>query len=163
MSDAYSVTKTFTALAILQLTEHKKIDLEQPVIRYLPGIPFDSDIRVKHLLTHSSGIPNPMPLSWIHLKSEHKGFEWERFFEEIFIKNSRTRSEPNEKFAYSNLGYVLLGQIIEKVTGTTYEEYIEQNIINPIGIPEGELSFEMDERFLDKPDKIFFENNGKSK
>ncbi len=140
--NAYSVTKTFTALAILQLAEQKKVELEQPVLRYIPGIPFGSDITVRHLLTHSSGIANPMPLSWIHLKSEHKAFDRNRFFEEILSKNSRTRSEPNEKYAYSNLGYVLLGQIIEKVSGTIYEEYITHNIINILGVAESDLGFE---------------------
>jgi CubicO group peptidase (beta-lactamase class C family) len=143
--NAYSVTKTFTALAILQLAEQKKLDLEQPVFRYLPGIQFGSDIIVRHLLTHTSGIANPMPLSWIHLKSEHKMFDRNRFFEEILLKKSRTRSEPNEKFAYSNLGYFLLGQIIEKVSGTTYEKYIKHNLIDVLGIKESELGFETDD------------------
>jgi CubicO group peptidase (beta-lactamase class C family) len=139
--NAYSVTKTFTALAVLQLAENKMLDPGKPAVIYLPGIPYDSDITVRHLLTHTSGIPNPLPLSWIHLKEEHNTFDRNMFFHEIFLKNSRTRSEPNEKFAYSNLGYVLLGQIIEKVSGLTYEEYIKQNIIDVLGIPESELGF----------------------
>ncbi len=141
--NAYSVTKTFTALAVLQLAEQKKLDLAQPVFRYLPGVPYGSDITVRHLLTHTSGIANPLPLSWIHLKSEHKSFDRNRFFQKILLKYNGTRSEPNEKFAYSNLGYVLLGQIIEIISGRTYEEYIKHKIISVLGITDSELGFEI--------------------
>jgi CubicO group peptidase (beta-lactamase class C family) len=73
--NAFSVTKTFTALAILQLAEQEKLDIEQPINKYLPNFPYTSDITIRQLLTHSAGIPNPIPLSWIHLRSEHKSFD----------------------------------------------------------------------------------------
>ena len=113
--NANSVTKTFTALSILQLAEQKKLDIEQPVKKYLPEFPYSSEITIRQLMTHSAGIPNPIPLSWIHLADEHKSFGRTNFFTQIFIKNNKTKSKPNEKYAYSNLGYVLLGQLVEKV------------------------------------------------
>ena len=139
--NAYSVTKTFTALSILQLAEQKKLDIEQPVKKYLPEFPYSSEITIRQLMTHSAGIPNPIPLSWIHLADEHKSFDRTIFFSKIFIKNNKTKSKPNEKYAYSNLGYVLLGQLIEKVSGISYENYVRENILQPLNIKPNELYF----------------------
>ena len=139
--NAYSVTKTFTALAILQLTQQKKIDIEKPAKLFLPEFPYSSEITIKQLMTHSSGIPNPMPLNWIHLLEEHKTFDRNKFFKQIFKKHNKTKSKPNEKYAYSNLGYVLLGQIIEKVSELIYEDYIRESILKPLNIKPNELDF----------------------
>ncbi|MCX6303504.1 MAG: serine hydrolase [Bacteroidetes bacterium] len=139
--NAYSVTKTFTALAILQLAEQKKLDIEQPVKKYLPEFPYSTEITIRQLMTHSAGIPNPIPLSWIHLADEHKSFDRNSFFSQIFIKNNKTKSKPNEKYTYSNLGYVLLGQLIEKVSGISYEDYVRTNILQPLNIKPNELDF----------------------
>ncbi len=140
---AYSVTKTFTALAILQLAEKGSLDIDQPVKNYYPGFPYSSDITVRQLLTHTGGIPNPVPLSWIHLSSEHQSFDSKSFFKEIFDRYGRIKSKPNEKLRYSNLGYVLLGQLIEEVTGITYEKYVEEHILKIINEQPGELGFEI--------------------
>ena len=63
---AYSVTKTFTAAAILQLAEKGKLQIDEPVKKYFPEFPYNTAITVRHLLTHTAGIPSPLPLSWIH-------------------------------------------------------------------------------------------------
>lgn len=139
--NAYSVTKTFTALSILQLAEQNKLDINQSVKKYLPEFPYSSEITIRQLLTHSAGIPNPIPLSWIHLANEHKSFERTDFFTQVFIKNNKTKSKPNEKYAYSNLGYVLLGNLIEEVSGTSYEDYVRANILQPLNIKPNELDF----------------------
>ncbi|HEY9114502.1 MAG TPA: serine hydrolase domain-containing protein [Bacteroidales bacterium] len=144
--NAYSVTKTFTALAIMQLSEQKKIDIERPIKEYLPvpiaiGIPYSSEITIQQLMAHSGGIPNPIPLSWIHLAEEHESFDRNIFFKQIFLKNNKAKSSPNEKYAYSNLGYVLLGQLIEEVSGLPYEEYILVNILKPLGIEKPGMGF----------------------
>ncbi len=139
--NAYSVTKTFTALAILQLAEQGKIDIDQPVKKYLEEFPYSSNITIRQLLNHSAGIPNPIPLSWVHLANEHSSFDRNQFFKPIFAKNNQTKSKPNQKYAYSNLGYVLLGQLIEKVSGDTYEDYIHTNILRPLDIGKTEMDF----------------------
>ena len=144
--NAYSVTKTFTALAVLQLVQHGKLRLDDSIKKYLPDIPYSSDITIKQVLSHSAGIPNPVPLSWIHLINENKTFDRDQFFSDVFSKNNRTKARPNEKYAYSNLGYVLLGQLIEKVSGTKYEEYIQNSIIKPLAIEKSELGFEIHDR-----------------
>ncbi len=139
----YSITKTYTALAVMQLAEHGKIEIEETIKKYFEEFPYSSDITIKQLLSHSAGIPNPIPLNWVHLSEEHKFFDRNNFFSHIFSENLKVKSGPNQKFSYSNLGYVLLGQLIEKVSGISYEEYIHNNIIKPLGIKETEMDFEL--------------------
>ena len=139
--NAYSVTKTFTALSVLQLAEQNKIDINKPIINYLPEFPYSADITIRQLLTHTSGIPNPIPLSWIHLIDEHNTFDRDSFFAHVFRKHNNTKSKPNEKFAYSNLGYVILGQLIERISRISYEDYVRANILQPLNIKTNELDF----------------------
>ena len=139
--NAYSVTKTFTALGVLQLAMAGKLNISDPIKKWLPHLPYPDRISIAQLLSHSAGIPNPLPLNWIHLVPEHRSFDRNAFFEKIFLKNPKTKSDPNEKFAYSNLGYVILGQLIEKVSGIPYEKYIEENIIQKIGVSPPDLGF----------------------
>ncbi len=141
--NAYSVTKTFTALAVLQLAAQNLVDINQPVINYLPDFVYSPQITIKQLLNHSSGLPNPIPLNWIHLADEHLSFKRDAFFSQVIAKNKKVKSLPNEKFAYSNLGYIILGNLIEKVSGKTYENYITDNILNKLGLTPCELGFEI--------------------
>jgi len=146
---ACSVTKTFTALGILQLEQEGKLCIEKTVKTYWPEFPYPGDITIYQLLTHTAGIPNPIPLRWIHLVNEHSSFDKNSFFQLVFNKFRRVRSKPNQKFFYSNLGYVLLGQLIEKISGKRYEQFITDSIISKLGLGPGELGFTI----------IDFENN----
>lgn len=139
----YSITKTFTALAILQLVEQGKLDIDQSIKKYLPESPYLPEIIIRQLMSHSAGIPNPNPLNWIHLAEEYHSFDRNRFFENIFKKHNNTKSRPNEKFAYSNLGYVMLGQLVETVSSKTYENYVRDHIIKPLGLGPQDLDFEI--------------------
>jgi CubicO group peptidase (beta-lactamase class C family) len=139
--NAFSVTKTFTALSVLQLAERNKVDIELPIKNYLSEFPYAPEVTIRQLMSHSAGIPNPIPLSWIHLADDHTSFNRNDFFSHIFIRNNKTISDPNDKYAYSNLGYVILGQLIEKVSGLSYEDYVRKNIITPLKISPGELDF----------------------
>jgi CubicO group peptidase (beta-lactamase class C family) len=140
---AFSVTKTFTAVAVLQLAEKELIDIDGPVIDYVTNFPFGNEIKVRNLLSHSAGLPNPIPLSWIHLAGEHDSFDYHVFFEKIFAKNTKLKSKPNDKFAYSNLGYVILGQLIERISGKSYENCITEHILNKLPLGENDLAFEI--------------------
>lgn len=144
--NTFSVTKTFSALAILQLAEKGELNIEDSVYRYLPNFPYPHDITIRQLMSHTSGIPNPNPLSWIHLNEKHETFDRDKFFDQIFEKHPDTKSKPNEKFAYSNLGYLLLGQIIEQVSGLRYEDYIRKNILQPLDIQATELDFDIKDK-----------------
>lgn len=144
MYHLFSVTKTFTALAVLQLAQLGKIELSKPVSLYLPEFPYSREITVKQLLSHTAGIPNPLPLKWIHLDIEHNTFSRDQFFAKIFSTNPKLCFDPDTGLKYSNLGYVLLGQLIERVSGTTFENYVTENIIKPSGIASTELSFQIE-------------------
>ncbi|MBL7937902.1 MAG: beta-lactamase family protein [Flavobacteriales bacterium] len=135
----FSVTKTMTAVAIVQLAQAGRIDLGELVRTYLPSMPYTGDIRVRHLLTHTAGLPNPLPLAWVH--APDAAFDGRTFFDAIFIRHPRTRWAPGERFAYSNLGYVLLGRLLEAITGRTYADHITEAILQPAGITPTELTF----------------------
>lgn len=132
----YSVTKTFTATAVLQLAEQGKLHLDDPVKKYLPSFVYGGEIRIRHLLAHSAGLPNPLPISWIHRAEDDAGFDGNAFFQNVFQKNPKARSKPNDKFAYTNLGYVALGELVEQVSGIPYRRYVEQHILKPLGVSE---------------------------
>lgn len=135
----FSVTKTFTALVVLQLSVHNKLTIDDPVSMYIPDFKYGDQISIKNLLTHSSGIPNPIPLSWIHPAEDSEAFDRSSFREEIIQKNRKTKFSPDEKLVYSNIGYMILGQLIEIVSGQTYEEYIREHILDKL--KPGELDF----------------------
>jgi CubicO group peptidase (beta-lactamase class C family) len=116
-----SLTKSFTAISILQLEEEGKLSVEQPISKYVQGFPNGDDITIHHLLTHSSGIPEL--LNVVDNKNEHLPNE---IIEQI--KNKELEFKPGEKYAYSNSNYLLLGTIIESVSGQNYQDYVKKNI-----------------------------------
>lgn len=140
----YSVTKTFTALAVMQLVQEGKISLDEQISGYLPEFPYAKEITIEQLLSHTAGLPNPLPLRWIHLTGEHDAFKRDAFFAEIFKKHPKLDNPPGTKFRYSNLGYVFLGQLVERVSGLTFEEYVSKNIIDQSGINRTDLNFTID-------------------
>lgn len=140
----YSVTKTFTALAILQLAESGKLGLDQPAVDFLPDFPYQTAVTIRQLMNHTAGIPNPMPLRWIHLAEEHERFDHDAFYKKVFTENPKLDFAPGTRFRYSNLGYVLLGQIVEAASGESFEHYVQAHIIDKLGLGPGDLSFSID-------------------
>lgn len=125
-----SITKQFTAVAILQLAEQHKIQLQDPLIKYFPDFPAHcKDISIHHLLNHTSGLNNfTSENSWSEVWRTDLSMQ-ETIA--LFI-NKPLAFQPGEKFSYCNSGYVLLGAIIQKVSGETYEAYLQKNIFNPL-------------------------------
>lgn len=126
-----SLTKQFTAMLIMQLVEQGKLKLAGNITDYLPDYPkaAGDKITLHHLLTHSSGIPN-----YTNFPS-FNSINRNRYKPADFIKqfsDSTLQFEPGTAFAYSNSGYFLLGVIIEKVTGKTYETVLQENIFTPL-------------------------------
>ena len=131
-----SVTKQFTAVAILQLQEKGLLDVQAPVSTYLPDYPNGERITIHHLLTHTAGIPEyldpeafPDIAEWMRQSSSLSQLV-DRF------KDLPLEFEPGEKFKYSNSGYVLLTQIIETVAEQPYAEYLQANIFDPLGMKD---------------------------
>jgi CubicO group peptidase (beta-lactamase class C family) len=92
-----------------------------------------STATVRHLLSHSSGLANPIPLRWVHLATE-PGPDRDELVKRLVEKHRRLRFDPGSTAAYSNLGYLVLGEIIEKVSGDTFENYIRRRILGPLAM-----------------------------
>ncbi len=138
---AYSMTKTFTAAAILQLVDEGKISLDDPVSNYLEYNPFGKELTIRHLLSQTSGIPNPIPLKWVHLAEGSGDFHEKTELLRILADNPSLEFKPGKKYSYSNLSYWLLGMIIERVSGVTYREYMQKNIFQRLGLTSTEIDF----------------------
>ena len=126
-----SITKTFTAAAILMLVEEGKLTLEDPIERHLPGAPEAlRGITVRHLLTHTSGLKDRF--------EPQVGGTWflDYSTENLFRNAARLPLDfaPGERGQYSDQGYFLLGMIIEKVAGRRYGEFLAGRIFQPLGM-----------------------------
>src|SRR2546430_13796447 len=129
-----SVTKQFTATLILQLVEQGKIKLDGKLIDYLPDYRPDTGTRVTihNLLSHTSGVPNYTALPDFFENVSRNPFNVNDFVKKY--ASGDLQFEPGTKFPYSNSGYFLLGAIIEKVTGKSYEQVLRDNIFEPVGM-----------------------------
>lgn len=128
-----SIGKAFTATAILRLVDQGRVDLDTPILRYLPDYP-DRDIagRItpRQLLSHNSGIGNYWEA--IAEKPPQRFVEARDFLP--LIVGQPLEAEPGTTFGYSNSGYVLLGLVIEAVTGEVYSDHIRRTLFDPLGM-----------------------------
>jgi len=137
---AFSMTKTLTAIGILQLVERHKIKLSDRVSLYIEH-PYDSKITIRQLLSHTSGLPDPIPLKWVHLAKNHIAFNEKKALEKVLIDNPKASSLPGEKYEYSNIGYWLLGMVIEEISSLSYADYTSKNIFEPLNLSKSEIGF----------------------
>ncbi|HEY0068074.1 MAG TPA: serine hydrolase [Flavisolibacter sp.] len=134
-----SVTKQFTAAAILKLQEEGKLSVNDTISKYFPKLKEGRRITIRHMLTHTSGLFNYTndTTFWMHeaaMPSSHEKM-MSRFADKPLD------FEPGTRFSYSNSGYVLLGYIIEQVSGKPYEQYIRENIFRPLGMNRSGFDF----------------------
>jgi CubicO group peptidase (beta-lactamase class C family) len=127
-----SVTKIFTATGILLLANQEKLDLEDDIRRHLPGYPTgDRKITVANLLAHTAGLPDyldrPDNMQWV--RSE---FTTDELIDSL--KDREPAFDPGAKNAYSNSNYILLGKIIEQISGLSYGEFLRKHIFQPAGM-----------------------------
>ncbi len=127
-----SITKQFTAMLIMQLVADGKLDLQATVSKYLPDYStINGDkITIHQLLTHTSGTPNYTSFPNFFKDMSRNPYSVSEMLQ-LFADLPLTFT-PGEKFSYSNSGYILLGAIIEKVTGKTYEEVLQEKIFDPL-------------------------------
>jgi D-alanyl-D-alanine carboxypeptidase len=128
-----SMTKPFTATAIMQLVEQGKINLDDPISKYYTGAPQAwSKVTIRILLTHRSGIPNFTDIP--HFLEQQSRLD--RTPEEIIAltRDLPLEFEPGTKYKYDNSGYILLGYVIEKVSGQRYADYLRDHIFKPLGM-----------------------------
>jgi CubicO group peptidase (beta-lactamase class C family) len=141
-----SITKTMTAIAILQLRDRGKLSLDDPAVRYVPELREVHDsfgdieaITIRDLLTHSAGFRNP---TWPWDCDDKKDCDWQPFeptrWAQVaaMLLYTHVAFKPGSQWSYSNLGYVFLGQIIERLSGDDFEVYVDKNILKPLGMTE---------------------------
>jgi CubicO group peptidase (beta-lactamase class C family) len=130
-----SITKQFTSMLILQLVESGKIDLQGKLSDYLPFYRKDTGDKVTlhHLLTHSSGIPSYTNLPQF-AEISRKPYPVQEFVEKYC--SGGFEFEPGSKYKYNNSGYFLLGAIIEEITDKSYEEVLQEKILDPLGLKD---------------------------
>jgi len=125
-----SITKQFTAASIMLLEERGKLKIEDPVKKYMPDAPAAWDkVTIYNLLTHTSGIPSFTELP------DYDSLEPFTTTSEKLVARFRDKPlefEPGEKFKYDNSGYALLGYLIEKISGQTYAQFVQDNIFTPL-------------------------------
>ncbi|MCF8231888.1 MAG: beta-lactamase family protein [Bacteroidales bacterium] len=126
-----SVSKAFTALAIQQLAEKDQLKLTDKVQKYLSDFPY-SAVTVHHLLIHASGLPweYQMPKDWDNSKMATN----EEVLKNLYSKKPELEFIPGEQAKYSNLGYMVLAEIVEEVSGAGFETYLQQHIFEPAGM-----------------------------
>jgi len=125
-----SITKQFTAVSILMLMEQGKLNLEDEITKYIPDYPtHGKKITIHHLLNHTSGIK-----SYTSMKSFIATAAIDKTPEELIdvFKNEPMDFDPGEKWLYNNSGYIILGHIIEEISGKSYEDFVTANIFNPL-------------------------------
>lgn len=145
----YSMTKTFTAVAVMQLMEQGMLGLDDELDRYIPNTPYRGrHVTILHLLTHTSGIPNPIPLRWVHLTDEHVDFDEDAALAQVLQENPNIDFEPGDRFSYSNIGYWLLGKVIERVTGKVFIDCVRENVLDHLLETSSELDFVIPDRAL---------------
>jgi CubicO group peptidase (beta-lactamase class C family) len=129
-----SIAKVITGTAFMKLVETGIIGLENPVVRHISEFPFGDKIRIIHLLTHTSGLPDytshhDISAAWARLRSI------DDFLPFIFGQKLK-REEPGQAFEYNSSGFILLGAIMERMSGKSFRDYIRDEVFVPCGMTE---------------------------
>jgi CubicO group peptidase (beta-lactamase class C family) len=143
---AYSMSKTITAGATLQPVEAGKVALDDSVEPYVESLPYGGSVTVQQLIAHTSRIPNPIPLRWVHPAARHGSFDGNPALATVLRDHPRLSFEPGTKYAYSNIGYWLLGKVVERASGETFSAYVSEHILRPLAIVPQELGYVVADR-----------------
>lgn len=128
-----SLTKQFTAAAILKLVQRGKLALDDPLTRFLPDYPMHGDtITIRELLNHTSGIPNYTDLGDKFWSKSRLDLSHQQLL--YLFENEPLDFPPGTKWSYSNSGYYVLGMVIEKLSDESYADYLQKNLFDPLGL-----------------------------
>jgi CubicO group peptidase (beta-lactamase class C family) len=134
-----SITKTFTGIAIMQLRDRGLLSLDDPLIKYIPELatihdPYGpiSQATIRHVMSHSGGFRDA---TWPWRDQEWQPFEPTQWSQLVaMMPYTQMAFPPGTRFSYSNLGVIFLGEIIERLSGDSYEAYMEKNVLRPLGM-----------------------------
>jgi len=151
-----SISKLFTALAIMQLVEKKDLSLDDKLLEVVPEIIYSDkraeNITIRHLLNHTSGIPDIYNYHWENNNQSDNSLE-----EYIVGLNLKLDFAPSSEFSYSNLAYDILGHVIAKISNSTFEDYVKANILDKFGMENSDF------RYFKIPDSLRTLPHSKSK
>ena len=141
----YSITKTFTSIAILQFAQNQKLSLDEPVTNWLPDLPFPPSITIRRLLNHTSGVPNYTSLD-AYLPAVEESPSVPLSYNKVLELTCQGKLdfEPGSSWRYSNTGYMLLLKVIEAVSGDTFANVLQKNIFNPLELDKTYVANEID-------------------
>lgn len=129
-----SVSKQFTAFAVALLAERGKLSLDDDVRKYIPELPdYGSPITVRHLVHHTSGLRDYNVLMSLAGRRNDEAFDNQTILE-VTARQKELNFKPGEQYLYSNTGYALLALIVERVSGTKFSRFAEENIFKPLGM-----------------------------
>ena len=128
-----SITKTFTAIAILKLCQEGKLNLNTKLSKFFPDFPNSENITIKELLNHSSGIRDVFQIKKL---MDFVAHQWTPDQVVSMVAKGPINFKPGTAFEYNNSSYIILGKIIEKATGESYENYLKKEILEPLGISD---------------------------
>lgn len=136
-----SISKTFTATAVMQLYEKGKIDIDKPLITYLPYFKLKDDryknITIKQMLNHTSGMPDVNDYEWEKAISDEGAAE--RYTRSLV--DSILISTPGTEYHYSNIAFDIMADLIAKVSGVSFEQYVKENILKPLEMNESSFYY----------------------
>src|SRR4051794_3914308 len=130
----FSMSKLVTATAVMRLADHGLLDLDAPFRNYLPDV---SDVRsaatIRQLLNHTAGIANPLPIRWVRPADAPECDA--QLLTRLNRTIARPRREPGRGAAYTNVGYLVLGRVVETAAGEPFREHIRRHVLEPAGSP----------------------------
>ena len=133
----FSMTKIVTATAAMMLADRGALDLDAPVIEHVPELRVlrgpGSLITARHLLAHSSGLANPPPIRWVRPAGAPPP-DARAFLARLLHRHRRLRSHPGDTAAYSNLGYLVLGELIASCAGQPFCQFVQRELLVPLGM-----------------------------
>ncbi len=145
----FSMTKIATATTAMRLMERGILDLDEPIVAHVPSIaslrPAHAAARItaRHLLTHSAGLANPVPVRWIH-PADRPGPDPDRFLEGLLARHPRLRFEPGTRSSYTNVGTLVLGAALAKLTGAALVNLVSEEILKPLGMTRTGFAYTAD-------------------
>ena len=132
----FSISKVVTATAVLKLADEGLIDLGAPISEYIPSYVSkkgNNQPSVGQLLNHTAGAANPFPIRWVHPAMD-SSFDSRKFLEQRLQRSGKPKYPIGQKARYSNLGYLILAEIVSQVSKVKFEDYVRNQILCPIGI-----------------------------
>jgi CubicO group peptidase (beta-lactamase class C family) len=132
--EAASITKQFTAAAIMLCKERGLLSLDDSLSKYFPELPFEG-VRLRQMLTHTSGLPEQNELMYKVWDSDKAATNAD-LIEQLIKHKPEMAFKPGEGFRYSNTNYALLASIVEKVSGQTFRDFMARNIFEPLGMKD---------------------------